>query len=103
MSPDTRTCPVCWGDFTASPRATRHTYCSDRCRAEAGRRRRKNHTTQPAADPPANLQELPQPAAIRDCPHCGRAVTIVALLTTVEAARPQLPIAAPDVVPLRRP
>jgi hypothetical protein len=43
------------------------------------------------------------PTATRDCPHCGQPITIVALLTTPEAARPQMPIAAPDgVIPLRR-
>lgn len=103
MSPETRTCPICWSQFTVSPgNAHKHTYCSGRCRAAAGRRRAKNHTTPPAAEQTAAPLTLPQPAATRDCPHCGSAITIVALLTTVEAARPQLPIAPPEVVPLRR-
>lgn len=40
---------------------------------------------------PTPLERLPRPAAHRECPHCGGPVTIVALLTTPEAARPQLP------------
>jgi len=44
----------------------------------------------------------PQPAAHRACPHCGETITIVALLTTPEAARPNLPAAGNSVIPLRR-
>ena len=43
-----------------------------------------------------------EPAATRPCPHCGEPITIVALLTTPEAARPQLPNPASDVIPIRR-
>ncbi|RJQ86640.1 hypothetical protein D5S19_11210 [Amycolatopsis panacis] len=59
--------------------------------------------TPPPAATPAPAAPLPHIAAQRDCPHCGGPVTIVALLTTPEAARPQMPVAAPDgVIPLRR-
>ncbi|WP_281178493.1 hypothetical protein [Amycolatopsis jejuensis] len=38
---------------------------------------------------------MSQLAAQRDCPHCSGPVSIVALLTTPEVARPQIPITAP--------
>ena len=98
MSPETRTCPICWSPFTTSPRASRkHTYCSNRCRAEAGRRR-NNQPTTPTTQP---KPELVQPAATRECPHCGEHITIVALLTTPQAARPTVPT-TDSVIPLRR-
>lgn len=98
----TRTCPVCWNDFTVTAtQAHKHTYCSSRCRAAAGRRRAHSNTALPDQQP-AQAPVLPQPAAHRDCPHCGGPITIVALLTTPEAARPQ-PITPPDsVIPPRR-
>ncbi|WPB96031.1 hypothetical protein [Streptomyces malaysiensis] len=43
-----------------------------------------------------------EPTATRNCPHCQQPVTIVALLATPEAARPSVPTAIPDIVPLRR-
>lgn len=113
--PITKTCPICWTEFVAAGRNARnHTYCSTRCKRTAFHRRHANdrvpdtRTTPPPpapAAPPAGTpnEQLPQPAAHRECPHCGGPVTIVALLTTPEAARPQLPLAAPDgVIPLRR-
>ncbi len=100
MPADTRACPICWSPFTPRGRnSNRHTYCSGRCRAEAGRRRaRENPTTSstPAATP---TPSQPEPAALRDGPHCGQPVTIVALLTTPQVAQ-QTPI-APNVVSLR--
>ena len=116
MSPDTnatpKTCPICWDTFTASGRqANNRIYCSLRCKNTAGHRREQErataeHTTNPtpsAAARPALAAQLPQMAAQRDCPHCGGPITIVALLTTPEAARPQMPMAAPDgVIPLHR-
>jgi hypothetical protein len=99
---DTRTCPICWNPFTPSGRNTnRHTYCSGRCRAEAGRRRAREDTTvsAPAAAPQPYQPYQPEPAALRDYPHCGQPVTIVALLTTPQVAQ-QTPI-APNVVSLR--
>jgi endogenous inhibitor of DNA gyrase (YacG/DUF329 family) len=114
--PITKTCPICWESFTAAGRQARNRiYCSARCRNTAVRRRGRGEfvpETRPLvsgplpADPPAppvSIERLPQPAAHRECPHCGGPITIVALLTTPEAARPQMPIAAPDgVIPLRR-
>ena len=91
-----RSCPICWAGFT--PLSPRHRYCSDRCRKTAHQRRQ--------ADPAAAEHDgrapasMPSPITIRPCPHCGGEVSIVALLTTPEAARPTVP--DPTVVPLRR-
>jgi endogenous inhibitor of DNA gyrase (YacG/DUF329 family) len=110
----TKTCPICWETFTATGRqAHSHTYCSTRCKRAAFDRRHRGErvpdihpTPSSSATPPAppvTIDRLPQPAAHRECPHCGGPVTIVALLTTPEAARPQQPMAAPDgVIPFRR-
>ncbi|GAA0571075.1 hypothetical protein GCM10010390_87850 [Streptomyces mordarskii] len=43
-----------------------------------------------------------EPTATGNCPHCQQPVTVVALLATPEAARPSVPTAIPDIVPLRR-
>jgi endogenous inhibitor of DNA gyrase (YacG/DUF329 family) len=113
MSPDTttmsKTCPVCWSEFTATGRnAGKHTYCSTRCRRTAFERRRAEQpgrAEQPAsllAGSPETTGPRPWPAAERTCPHCGGLVTIVALLTTPEAARPALPAAPTSVIPLHR-
>ncbi|MEV6409427.1 hypothetical protein AB0M58_42020 [Streptomyces bobili] len=40
------------------------------------------------------------PTATRNCPHWHQPVTIVALLATPVAARPSVPTASPDIVPL---
>ncbi len=60
-------------------------------------------TTGPAGgtSPEETGSTPPQPAAVRDCPHCGRPITIVALLTTVQAAHQQPPDTPADIVPLR--
>ena len=101
MPAEPRTCPICWNTFTAAGRNRgKHTYCSNRCRAEAGRRRARDTATTPATPTPAPYR--PEPAALRDCPHCGNPVTIVALLTTPQIAGPQLNTGSPDVIPLHR-
>ena len=99
-----KTCPICWETFTATGRQARHkTYCSPTCKRTAAARREVERTSQQHPSTPATPAPLPQTVAQRDCPHCGGPVTIVALLTTPETARPQMPIAAPDgVIPLRR-
>jgi endogenous inhibitor of DNA gyrase (YacG/DUF329 family) len=114
MSPDntntiSKTCPICWETFVATGRQAKHkTYCSPQCKRTAAARREVERTTHPGQPPtpapaPAPPTPLPQTVAHRDCPHCGGPVTIVALLTTPEAARPQIPTAAPDrVIPLHR-
>lgn len=52
----------------------------------------------PASPDPTPLA----PTAVRNCPHCDKPVTIVALLATPEAARPTTPAARRDVTPMRR-
>jgi hypothetical protein len=96
MSADTRACQACWREFT--PSGPRNIYCSDRCRKHAWEQRKHRDTATAATkyQPPA-----PQPAATRDCPHCGESITIVALLTTPEAARPSTP-GDGTIVPLQR-
>jgi endogenous inhibitor of DNA gyrase (YacG/DUF329 family) len=106
ISTISKTCPICWDTFTATGRnARKHTYCTDRCRKIAFERRQRTEPTTAIAAPATAtpVDQLPQPAANRACPHCGGPVTIVALLTTPEAARPQMPIIEPNgVTPLRR-
>jgi hypothetical protein len=102
VSPDTHTCPACWATFTPSPRTPNRIYCSDRCRRDAWNRRQRGETVQtPPSPPQADEPPLPQPTAHRDCPHCGGLITIVALLTTPEAARPTVPTHTDSVIPLR--
>lgn len=93
MSADTRACQACWREFTAT--TPTKIYCSDRCRKHAWEQR-KHRDTATQDRPPA-----PQPAATRDCPHCGEPITIVALLTTPAAARPSVP-GDGTIVPLQR-
>lgn len=122
MSPENCTqsiakiCRLCSEPFIATGRqAKTRLYCSPLCkRAAAGQRAATQLTSggsaspnspvsAPAAPTPGPAAPVPLTAAQRDCPHCGGPVTIVALLTTPEAARPSMPIAAPDgVIPTRR-
>ena len=90
-----RSCPICWTGFT--PAGPRHRYCSDRCRKTAHLRRQSKSRADADTGRP---RPTPAPVAVRACPHCGHEVSIVALLTTPEAARP--PIPEPGVIPLRR-
>lgn len=108
MLAELRDCPICWTQFQVSPHAAaRHTYCTPRCKAEAARRRKRERTdtdedvqSEPA-EPTLPVTPL-TPTAVRSCPHCDKPVTIVALLATPEAARPTIPAASPDVIPMRR-
>lgn len=119
MSPDPRDpnynatrkiCPICWEAFISTGRqAKTRLYCSRECKRTAAARREVDRTSHHPSGllepqlPAAAPVPLPQLAAQRDCPHCGGPVSIVALLTTPEAARPQIPVAALDgVIPLRR-
>lgn len=123
-----RVCLVCNGPFEAL-KTTRQIYCSPACRKDAERRRdqardedrarRLGETASlpswPELPPPSKTLSRPlsrqqvaaerdplEPTATRNCPHCQQPVTIVALLATPEAARPSVPTASPDIVPLRR-
>jgi hypothetical protein len=92
MPAETRACPVCWTPFTAAgPRI----YCSKKCRGTAWERRsgRRAKPATPASAP--SPTPAPQPVATTSCPHCGQPITIVALLTTPQAARPRQPETAP--------
>jgi endogenous inhibitor of DNA gyrase (YacG/DUF329 family) len=90
-----RACPICWTTFT--PAGPRHRYCSDRCRKHAHLRRQAEPAVENQGREP---ESTPAPIAVRACPHCGGEVSVVALLTTPEAARPAVP--DPGVIPLRR-
>lgn len=96
MSAETRACQACWREFTPTNR--QNVYCSDRCRKHAWEQRKQRDSATAATQdqPPA-----PQTVAIRDCPHCGEPITIVALLTTPQAARPSHPDNG-NIVPLKR-
>ncbi|MDH6711111.1 endogenous inhibitor of DNA gyrase (YacG/DUF329 family) [Kitasatospora sp. MAA19] len=124
---ETRTCPVCENPFQAG-KTVRTVYCSMVCRREAEHRRdqaldeeraRRLGQAPPPAPParvelppppparpaprqPAAARDPLEPTATRDCPHCQRPITIVALLATPEAARPTMPHLRTDVIPLRR-
>jgi hypothetical protein len=124
---ETRTCPACENPFRAG-KTVRTVYCSMVCRREAEHRRdqaldqeRARRLGQAPPPAPSVRTELPpppparptsrqpaaardplEPTATRDCPHCQRPITIVALLATPEAARPTMPHLRTDVIPLRR-
>ena len=51
---------------------------------------------------PAGPPDPMAPTATRDCLHCGRPITIIALLTTPKAARPHITQPEADIVALRR-
>jgi endogenous inhibitor of DNA gyrase (YacG/DUF329 family) len=85
--PTARSCPVCHSPLPgANPQRI---YCSPPCKAEGWRR---DHTADTDRQPIARKTPAPPPAAIlRDCPHCGEPVAIVALLATPHTARPDTP------------
>ncbi|GAB5904414.1 hypothetical protein OKHIF_25150 [Mycobacteroides chelonae] len=99
MSDNTRACQACWREFT--PASARNIYCSDHCRKQAWSQRKQHETATGATNHGADRDPGPQPAATRDCPHCGEPITIVALLTTPEAARPSTPTDS-TIIPLQR-
>ena len=116
--PTMHTCPVCEAEFAAEP-SVRQIYCSPACRIEQEKRRDQARDAERArrlgekpaaprtATGPAGIRARHQPeplapAATRDCPHCGRPVTIVALLATPEAARPTITQPGAEVIALRR-
>jgi hypothetical protein len=92
MPDQTRTCPVCWTPFTATGRRI---YCSKKCCGTAWERRGGRHArpATPAAAP--SPSPPPQPVATSGCPHCGEPITVIALLTTPQIARPRLPALSP--------
>ena len=99
MPTETRTCPICQ---TPMPAGGKRRTCSPACKTEAWRRDNPDRPAGPPRTRPTPAPATgPLPAALRDCPHCGEPITIVALLTTPQIARPQLATGTPDIVPLR--
>ncbi len=97
MPAEPRNCPIC---TTPIPTTTRRRYCTPACKTTAWRREHPDRPTGPPRRTPIPAQAVgPQPAALRDCPHCGKPVAIVALLTTPQVAGPQLATGTPHVVP----
>lgn len=100
MPAEPRACPIC---ATPIPAGLRRRYCSPACKTAAWRRANPDRP----AGPPRPKPTVPapvtgtHPAALRDCPHCGKPVTIIALLTTPQLAGPQHTTNAPDAIPLR--
>lgn len=86
-SANTRHCPTCLGPLpTNNPRRV---YCSPVCKSQAWKRSHTQGAYQATARPRTTA---PSPATtIRDCPHCGHPVAVVALLTTPHVARPDTP------------
>ena len=82
-----RHCPTCLGTLpTDNPRRV---YCSPVCKAEGWKREHADDTDR---QPIPRKTPAPPPAAtIRDCPHCGQPVAVVALLATPHVARPDTP------------
>jgi endogenous inhibitor of DNA gyrase (YacG/DUF329 family) len=82
-----RDCPVCHSPLpSANPKRV---YCSPPCKAEGWRR---DHAGDPDRQPIARKTPAPPPPTmLRDCPHCGETVAIVALLATPHVARPDTP------------
>jgi len=83
--PVTRTCPVC---HTPLPAGTRRRYCGPPCKT-AGWRREHRDPDRPVITRMAPFP--PPPTTIRDCPHCGEPVAIVALLATPTTAHTEIP------------
>lgn len=82
-----RHCPTCLGPLpTNNPRRV---YCSPVCKSQAWKRGHPQTTNQTTTRPRTTT---PSPTTtIRDCPHCGNPVALVALLTTPHVARPDTP------------
>jgi endogenous inhibitor of DNA gyrase (YacG/DUF329 family) len=82
-----RHCPTCLGLLpTDNPRRV---YCSPPCKAEGWRREHADDTDRRPV--PRKTPAPPPAATIRDCPHCGQPVAVVALLATPHVARPDTP------------
>lgn len=117
--PGSRPCPSCGDRFTPHPRKPSQTYCSERCRGAAYRRRRAHHrVTSSNLTRNAEVHEvhdahaltntrnevLPRHEvhhdvdavnhevnAVQRCPHCRQPVVLVTLITTPAAAHVTVP------------
>jgi endogenous inhibitor of DNA gyrase (YacG/DUF329 family) len=87
QQPTGRRCPTCLDPLpTGNPQRR---YCSPPCKAAGWRRDHADDTDrQPVA---RKVPAPPPPATIRDCPHCGEPVAIVALLATPNVAQVDTP------------
>ena len=82
----TRTCAAC---HIPLPARSRRTYCSAVCKSAAWKREHQDDTDR---QPVPRTTRAARPAmTLRDCPHCGEPVAIVALLTTPQVARLDTP------------
>jgi hypothetical protein len=95
-TPELRRCPICGNSIAGAGR-----YCSPACKTAGWRQANPGRPPGPArrkaSDPPTTGA---LPAALRECPHCGEPIAIVALLTTPQIAGIQ-PASPPHAVPLR--
>lgn len=81
-----RTCAACHKPL---PTRSRRTYCSAVCKSAAWKREHQDDTDRQTIP---RKKPAPAPAmTLRDCPHCGEPVAIVALLTTPQVARLDTP------------
>lgn len=116
--PSSRPCPSCGDRFTPHPRKPSQTYCSERCRGAAYRRRRARHPVTSSnltrnADPhdPHDVHDVHdvhdtrnevlsrhevhhdvnEVNAVQHCPHCRQPVVLITLITTPAAAHVTVP------------
>ena len=82
----TRTCAAC---HTPLPAGSRRAYCSPVCKSAAWKREHRDDTDRQPV--PRKAPTAAPAMTLRDCPHCGEPVAIVALLTTPQVARLDTP------------
>jgi endogenous inhibitor of DNA gyrase (YacG/DUF329 family) len=117
--PASRPCPSCGDRFTPHPRKPSQTYCSERCRGAAYRRRRAGHPvtssnltrnedshevhdvrvitdTRNEVIPRHGVHhDVDEVNAVQHCPHCRQPVVLVTLITTPAAAHVTVPTPPP--------
>lgn len=82
-----RRCATCLRPlYGANPRQR---FCGPPCKAEGWRRVHQQDGDRVIIR--RRVPAAPPPAILRDCPHCGKPVAVVALLTTPQAAQPDTP------------
>ncbi|MCM4085202.1 hypothetical protein [Paractinoplanes hotanensis] len=91
--PATRNCPTCQNPLPGNN--PRRRYCSPPCKAEGWRRDHPDDTDTDRIVIPRKTPTPPPATTLRDCPHCGEPVAIVALLATPAAAQVDTPHTIP--------
>jgi endogenous inhibitor of DNA gyrase (YacG/DUF329 family) len=93
-----RRCPTCTTSFHPHPRKPSQTYCCERCRATAWRRRRAQHpvtsfpaTSNDEANADTRHADANEVNAVQRCPHCRQPIVLVTLITTPAAAHVAVP------------